>query len=177
VVLLAIALPLVLATSLLAQALIWTRQFGTPEREGAHAVAADGAGNVYAAGTTNGALPGQAAVGNFDAFVRKYDPDGRELWTRQFGTPGSDNAGGVAADRAGNVYVAGETFGTLPGQTGAGADDLRHQAGRRRRDPDGLYLDADRRRQRTAVRCGRGGAGGSGAYGGVVHRRRPRGRG
>ena len=41
-------------------------------------------------------------------------------WARQFGTPGPDQAGGVAVDARGNVYVAGQTSGTMPGQAWGG---------------------------------------------------------
>ena len=44
-------------------------------------------------------------------------------WVHQFGTAASDEAWGVAADSAGNVYVAGRTAGTLPGQTSVGGYD------------------------------------------------------
>ena len=42
---------------------------------------------VYVAGGTDGALPGQTSLGGTDAFVRKYDHQGNELWTQQFGSP------------------------------------------------------------------------------------------
>jgi hypothetical protein len=54
--------------------------------------------------------------------VRKYDADGNELWTRQFGTAGVDSASGVAADASG-LYVAALTSGTFPDQTSAGGTD------------------------------------------------------
>ena len=52
-----------------------------------------------------------------NAFIRKYNSDGNEKWTRQFGTSGIDAASGVSADSSGGVYVAGETDGIFPGQT------------------------------------------------------------
>lgn len=60
--------------------------------------------NLYVVGAAD-ALPGQRGAGGLDAFVRKYDATGNELWTRQFGTPITDLANGVAADDTG-VYVA-----------------------------------------------------------------------
>ncbi len=43
-------------------------------------------------------------------------------WRSQFGglSPFSDGAGSVATDGSGNVYVAGSTDGSLPGQFRAG---------------------------------------------------------
>jgi|APTNR8051073442_1049403.scaffolds.fasta_scaffold07534_1 hypothetical protein len=93
---------------------LWSRQPGTTSYEYAHAVATDAAGNVYVAGTTGGALGG-SNQGRSDAFVIKYDHDGRMLWKRQPGTVDSDEATGVATDADGNVYLAGYTRGSLGG--------------------------------------------------------------
>lgn len=100
---------------------IWTRQFGTGPLDAALAVAA-GPDGIYVAGWTEGALPGQTSAGFVDAFLRKYDDHGTELWTAQFGTSAFDIATGVAVDASG-VYVAGRTLGALPGQISAGAQD------------------------------------------------------
>src|SRR5207249_303356 len=72
--------------------LLWARQFGTVfDLDDATGVAVDGSG-VYVVGFIFGALPGQSNTGSRDAFVRKYDVDGNELWTRQFGSSSSDEA-------------------------------------------------------------------------------------
>ncbi len=92
---------------------LWTRQFGAWDRDIAWAVAVAPGGEAYVVGQTEGILPGQRSAGGLDAFVRKYDPSGAELWTRQFGGGGADVAAGVAVDDAGNVYVAGTTSSTL----------------------------------------------------------------
>jgi hypothetical protein len=103
---------------------LWTREFGSPADErvgGAGGTTADGTG-VYVVGFTGGTLPGQVSAGGQDVFVRKYDPNGNDQWTRQFGTPAEDSAFGIAADSTG-IYVAGYTDGTLPGQVSAGGRD------------------------------------------------------
>ena len=115
-----------LGTSLLpagAEASAWMHQFGTPYPDDAEDVAIDGAGNLYVIGQTSGVLPGQVSSGTVDAYVRKYDAAGTEVWTRQFGSFERDFARGVAVDGAGSVYVVGQTFGTLPGQVSAGGFD------------------------------------------------------
>jgi beta-propeller repeat-containing protein len=111
----------------------WTRQFGSSDRDYLRGVATDAAGDVYLAGETEGTIPGQVSAGGRDAFVRKYDPAGNEIWTRQFGGGGGDGGAGVAIDAAGDVYVVGTTRGTLPGQTTGGDYD----AFVRRYDPAG----------------------------------------
>ena len=101
----------------------WTRQFGSIEWDDAFGVAVDGEGNVYVAGHADAALPGQTSAGSIDAYLRKYDTAGEELWTRQFGSREVDQAFSVAVDVEGNVYVTGETWGALPGQESAGVID------------------------------------------------------
>ena len=102
---------------------MWTRQFGTTNGGGyAWALAVLGS-DVYVVGSTRGGtFPGEQSGGGDDAFVRRYDPAGTELWTHQFGTSGSDMARGAAADTS-SLYVAGVTDGTFPGQTSAGSAD------------------------------------------------------
>jgi hypothetical protein len=99
---------------------VWTRQFGSSERDEAYAIVVDSSG-VYVVGHTYGALPGQTNAGKSDAYIRKYDFDGNEIWTHQFGSTDWDSAGDVAVDSSG-VYVVGHSYGTLqPSAGGAGA--------------------------------------------------------
>lgn len=45
-------------------------------------------------------------------------------WIRQFGTENDDCGMVLAIDTSGNLYVAGMTSGTFPGQTSSGAQDV-----------------------------------------------------
>lgn len=98
-----------------------TKQWGTDNNDGADAIALDGKGDVYVIGGTAGTLPGQKAFGQSDAILVKYLPNGKRAWSRQLGTEGNDNAGAVATDLEGNVYVSGtasnglEASGSGPG--------------------------------------------------------------
>jgi hypothetical protein len=86
---------------------LWTRTLGSSRVDEAYAVAADPSG-VYVVGYAGDALAGQAGSGGRDAFIRKYDNEGDVLWTKQFGTTGTDEARGVAV--AGTaVYVIGNS--------------------------------------------------------------------
>jgi hypothetical protein len=101
---------------------MWTRQFGTSSHDQVYGILVDASG-VYAAGWTWGAFPGQARSGGYDAFVRKYDVDGNEVWTRQFGTASHEYAYRICANATG-IYLVGWTYGTFPGQTGSGGPDV-----------------------------------------------------
>src|SRR5688572_7467960 len=76
---------------------VWTRQFGSSRHDQAFGAAIDPSG-VYVVGETQGILPDQTSPGCVvpptceDVFLRKYDRDGNEIWTRQFGTPDVDIA-------------------------------------------------------------------------------------
>ena len=81
----------------------------------ANSVAAEGP-DVYVVGQVSSALPGHSDACRNDAFIRKYDPDGNELWARRFGTEGGDEAHSVAVH--GSLgYVVGLVELALPGQT------------------------------------------------------------
>jgi hypothetical protein len=100
----------------------WTRQFGTNNFARVAGMASD-SGAVYAAGQVCGALPGQTASASCDAFLRAYDHNGNELWTRQFGATGPAMANAVDV-RNNAVVVVGRVVGPLPGQTAQGARDV-----------------------------------------------------
>ncbi|MDH3216059.1 MAG: T9SS type A sorting domain-containing protein [Candidatus Krumholzibacteria bacterium] len=100
---------------------IWIQQFGASSVDRAHAVAVDGSG-VYVTGYVSGTLDGQVRLGGKDAYIRKYDLGGTPMWTRQFGTPGTDAGLGVAVDASG-VYIVGKTSAALPGQLHSGDSD------------------------------------------------------
>jgi len=93
----------------------WTRQIGTSAADHARAVAVDGAGNVYVAGFTSGAMAGAATAGGDDILVVKLGSDGQQIWTRQLGTTERDIALGLAVDAQGQAYVTGSTTGDLQG--------------------------------------------------------------
>ena len=100
---------------------VWTHEFGTISTDHGRAISVDSTG-VYITGFTEGALPEQSHAGGKDTFVRKYEHDGTEGWTRQFGTLATDRPLDITTDSTG-VYVVGWTEGTLPGQTSAGIAD------------------------------------------------------
>ncbi|MFL5738387.1 MAG: hypothetical protein ACJ76P_13810 [Actinomycetota bacterium] len=100
---------------------LWTREFGTTDRDGAAGVATDSSG-AYVVGTTAGEFDGQTTQGLHDGFVRKYSPTGTLLWTQQFGTSGEDAVHGVAVTADG-VFVVGDTYATFDGQSPHGLLD------------------------------------------------------
>jgi len=122
--------------------IVWLTQLGSATKafpgadhsglENCTGVAVDGSGNVYCAGTTDGALGETNVSTERDMFVLKLNSSGAIVWLTQLGDTtsvvGGDNAGtdecaGVAVDDSGNVYCAGRTDGGL-GETNGGLRDL-----------------------------------------------------
>ena len=76
-------------------ALMWFKQFGSASDDEAVALSVAGNG-LYVAGSTTGELPDGTQLGESDGFLRKYLPNGTEVWTRQFGTTDYDAVYGTA---------------------------------------------------------------------------------
>lgn len=78
--------------------------------------------NVYISGSTGGSLGG-ANQGDYDTWVAKYNSAGALVWKKQLGTFSSDSSSGVATDSNSNVYISGNTGGSLGGAFQGGFDD------------------------------------------------------
>ena len=106
--------------------LVWKRQLGTSVDDVAKGVATDGNSNVYITGFTQGSLAGAfqggGLEGTYDAWVAKYNSSGTLVWKRQLGTSSTDTSNGVATDSSGNVYISGQSYGSL-GDSNQGLGD------------------------------------------------------
>jgi len=100
----------------------WIQQLGTPTFDEGNGVAVDSSDNIYVSGWTRGKLDTYA--GRDDAIVLKYNSSGTKQWTRQFGSNSSDIGAGVTVDSSGNIYVTGNTYGGLDGNTNSGKNDI-----------------------------------------------------
>ena len=70
---------------------------GTPGEDREGGVAVDASGNVYEALAAMGSIDGQTNAGDKDVVLIKVGPTGTKLWTKEFGTGGTDRAYGLAA--------------------------------------------------------------------------------
>jgi hypothetical protein len=92
---------------------LWTRQFGTMLEDTGQSVAIDNVDNVLVTGTTYGDLDGESNLGVSDVLVTKYASGSIRLWTRLIGSDNMDNGRGIAVDSSKNIYVTGDTDGSL----------------------------------------------------------------
>jgi len=85
---------------------LWARRYCGPAWDIATAVAVDGDGNVYVAGSCNGFT-------NYDFGTVKYSSTGIEQWVAVYNGPanGMDIVSSLKLDAAGNVYVTGQSLG------------------------------------------------------------------
>ncbi|EFA71153.1 SBBP repeat-containing protein [Cylindrospermopsis raciborskii] len=102
---------------------VWKKQFGTVAGDIADAVTISGDGFIYVAGVTGGNLGGQNSTG-LGAFIRKYDPDGNEVWTQlvDINTGSRNIAYAVVAGSDSSIYISGSTID--PTQTSVGGQLL-----------------------------------------------------
>jgi hypothetical protein len=111
---------------------IFGKRFGNASGQQGNAVAFDKDGNIYIAGSFQGAIDLGAgsltSAGSDDVFIAKLDPKGKLLWGKQFGGPSSETALYIGVDDLGYVYAAGTFAGSVDFGSGlltsAGGNDI-----------------------------------------------------
>lgn len=98
---------------------LWSLRKGGRVNDAANAVTTDAEGNILVIGTyagTDGYPVSDEWVslkGSPDVFISKIDANGTFIWTRFFGSVGTETSGGVAVDNVGNVYITGSFAGEM----------------------------------------------------------------
>ena len=93
------------------RALVWVKQAGGPGADRATALALDGIGRVYVAGTFSGAAQFDwltiTSAGGTDTFFWCMEADGTTRWRKRGGGSGNDFVSGIAVDASGSAAVCG----------------------------------------------------------------------
>jgi len=96
---------------------VWSSGLGHAGGVNNVAVAVDGSGNTYVAGSFKGTvdLAGGplTSAGWYDVFVASYDAGGVHRWSMRFGGALNESAKGIAVGAEGAIYVAGAFSGTI----------------------------------------------------------------
>lgn len=100
----------------------WLQQVGSYGDDALVSIVAHPNGQVYAAGWARGPLGGQVQMGGQDGVVVAYKNDGTRAAVRQFGTSYADVINGISL-LGEQLYVAGSTRGSFPGQSQRGTQD------------------------------------------------------
>ena len=101
----------------------WVRQLGDTYSEGLD-VATDSSGNVYIVGYSYGDFDGNNNIGSTDIIIAKYNSTGTKQWSHQYGTSSHDKGTGITIDNSDNIYITGETYGNLYGNSKSGGYDI-----------------------------------------------------
>ena len=94
---------------------IFGKQLGTNKDDSGQDIVTYPSGDFVLAGTTFGSLYSDI-LGQSDGFIIKYDSTGNEIWKKQFGTKDKDRVWKLKKDINGNLYAAGNTYGTINGE-------------------------------------------------------------
>ena len=104
-------------------AVLWTQFLGGSFDDQSEAIALDGAGHIWVAGSSSSTFGGHINSGGRDAFVAEYDAAGNLLGTTFLATTSHENIEDIAIGPDGAAYVTGWTLGLLGG-TQAGSSDI-----------------------------------------------------
>ena len=120
--------------------LIWARQFAGAgsNLNFIRDMAVDYLGNIYTCGYFTGTAdfdpgPGTAtltSLGDYDAFIQKFAPDGSLEWVKKFGSAGHERIHSIAVDQAANVFFTGFFENTVDFDPGQGMSNLSSIGGR-----------------------------------------------
>ncbi len=114
---------------------MWSKRFGGSTLSDSvivNAVAVDVNGNAVITGQLEGRADfgGGTLIssGDRDVFIARYSSSGAYLWSKRFGSTGSDIGYGIGVDSSGNVFVTGQFQGTVDfgggSLTSAGGTDI-----------------------------------------------------
>ena len=100
---------------------LWIRLVGTVEHDVCTGLDFDADGNMYVSGYTYGdfAKPNK---GEADMFIAAYDKHRSLLWRDQIGTGKDDRGGSIHLGDDNDIYVCGDTFGSLARENNGLAD-------------------------------------------------------
>lgn len=99
------------------------KQYGSSGDDEATAIYNDGNGNLFVLGTVSGSFDGNTYYGLRDIVLIKSNTAGVKQFSMQFGTSAYDWGYSLIFDSGYNIYITGNTDGSLNGNTSKGSND------------------------------------------------------
>ena len=75
-------------------------------------IGVDKSENIYITGSKKNSIADQNHI-NYNIWLTKYDKNGNFVWKRELGTSKDDFSKSIVLDSFGNIYIAGNTLGSL----------------------------------------------------------------
>ena len=101
---------------------IWTKSYVTINNEIGSYSAVGSDGSIYLTGGVNGTFWGVPSNGDYDAYISKYNSEGKAVWDLLFGTSTTESSTGITTSIDGSIYVTGLTLGSPDGQVNNGGN-------------------------------------------------------
>lgn len=99
---------------------IWTKSYVTTNNELGSYPSVGSDGSIYLTGGVTGDFWGVTNNGSYDAYISKYNSEGKAVWDILFGTSTSDFSTGITTSTDGFIYIVGITLGSPDGQVNNG---------------------------------------------------------
>lgn len=103
--------------------LIWKRIYSSQKAEKIIGLHCDANNHVYIYGNTTENLHGNTNSGKTDLFIVKINPEGKRIWTKQFGGLEEEEFISYTFSHA-NLYIVGTTKGSLSNKNAKGGKDI-----------------------------------------------------
>jgi len=101
----------------------WHRTWGSFDQNYPASASADAHGTIYVTGWAYGSVGSRGNQGLSDIFLSRFNKEGEELWSIQWGSGLIDVGYGVSVASDGGAYLTGWTYGILEGSAGEGRND------------------------------------------------------
>ncbi len=98
----------------------WSHLYGSSSYDAPSAITTDLQGNIFVTGETVGGIDGHTLQNEewSDAFITKFSPDGKKIWTKEFGSAYGNS---VQTDMNGNIYLCGTVSKLFDGKGSKGS--------------------------------------------------------
>jgi len=110
----------------------WVKTFGGTSQDTGYSIAIDQNDNIYTTGFFSGSVdfdPGTAsfnlnAIGYYDSYISRLDPNGNFIWAGGFGEDIYDTGLSITIDNSNNIYSTGYFNGTVDFDPGIGVSEF-----------------------------------------------------